>query len=786
MDEEMKMTTKADGHDHQGAGKSEPVVGRMTVLLALAGLVIGGAAGWVIGRSFGSGRFGIAGLAPLVAGGAGVTGFIFASFFGSLLGLAGAVFGALKETPRKTGRKPDRTKHKKAGHGRSSFIERLPIFGAIALALFMAYTLYVIASRALGSGSPSDQSNRVTWNQKNAARVGGAGDAETAQLVLQTAFPATRAGNSPRMIISVKDDWRAALAATPLIARPTGAALLIAGANGPDDSAAREIERLRAPSAGAPSPSPSPSPSASPNARAAAMPTPPPPATQPSPAASPSPETTAAQPKMLSVGVAPEEGGDEIAENDPAVIAALVDERLASETGSRSANVIIVSADSDYRWALPAGAYAARTGTPVLFVDKTGVPNATIAALQRRQNRARVFVLGPEAAVPVNVFERLRQFGTLTRIEGGNYFENAVRFAEFRDDTADFGWGRTGAGSRKWSPTNTILVGGDRWQDGVMAAHLARGGKSGALLFTERDRVPPIVDNYLWRQRPAFGATPAEGPFNHVWVVGSFNRVAYGAQAWADYSQEIEQYMTLGDSAVSGYEALGMGWLFFSIAAAVWIVFHSARRLPDVMPVMKAAWAIFALLLGPIALWLYVVSYHRREKMEMEGMVMWQRPLWLQTVSATVMMFAFDMMLMCLAVFLVAYFGFPLIRFNGPLYWLGTSMFLMMVLMYLIALIVMMLVFHTPMTMHERKVKSYWKAFLVGAPIMLLTMTVESLGMMPTMWWQQMIFLPAMQMPTSDDFTMWTTLLYSVFIGFLVVLPFNYWMVRRGTKMGTM
>ena len=150
------------------------------------------------------------------------------------------------------------------------------------------------------------------------------------------------------------------------------------------------------------------------------------------------------------------------------------------------------------------------------------------------------------------------------------------------------------------------------------------------------------------------------------------------------------------------------------------------------------------------------------------------------------MMFAFDMMLMCLAVFLVAYIGFPIIRFNGPFYFIGTSMFLMMVLMYVIALIVMMLVFHTPMTMHERKINSYPRAFMAGLPIMVGTMSVESLGMMPTMWWQQMFFLPAMQMPTGDDFTMWSTLLFSVFVGFLIVLPFNYWMVKHGRKMGTM
>jgi len=296
----------------------------------------------------------------------------------------------------------------------------------------------------------------------------------------------------------------------------------------------------------------------------------------------------------------------------------------------------------------------------------------------------------------------------------------------------------------------TILVNGDRWQDGVLAAHLARGGKSGPLLFTERDRLPAAGDNYLWRQRPVFSNTPAEGSCNHVWVVGNFDRIAYGVQAWADYSQEVEQYMTPGDSAVSGFEALAIGSILLAIAPAIWMVFHSIKRLPDAMPTMKAAWAVFALLFGPIVVALYVSSDNRREKMEHGGMVMWQRPVWGQAMSATVMMFAFDMMLMVLAVFLLAYFGFPIIRFNGPLYWPGTSMFLMMVLMYVIALAVMMLVFHTPMTMRERKLNSYWKAFFVGLPVMVATMAVESLGMTPTMWWAQMPYLPAMQKPTGN------------------------------------
>lgn len=37
-----------------------------------------------------------------------------------------------------------------------------------------------------------------------------------------------------------------------------------------------------------------------------------------------------------------------------------------------------------------------------------------------------------------------------------------------------------------------------------------------------------------------------------------------------------------------------------------------------------------------------------------------------------------------------------------------------------------------------------------------------------------------MQMPTGDGITMWVTLLMSVVVGFLLVLPFNYWVVKKG------
>lgn len=799
-------------HQHSSRNGNDPhgeaILGEYTIWWTLAGLLIGSAIGWFVGVAFGDGKINIQGLAPLVAGGRGVAGFLFASFFGSLFGLVGALLGTYSEArgsyhsyeaqnqqyegAQSGDDKTDSSQHgvyarqqkNKQHHAQKSFIQSLPIYGAVALALFMGLTLYLIALRALGKGTYSDQSNRVTWNQKNAVRVGGTIDTETSERILQIAYPSTRNENRPKIIINAPNDWRTCLAVTPLLARPFNAALVIES----DPGGAKEIERLR--KTNVTNPAPSPTPTSAPKTSVATQPTlnsSPQTTTQAS--SQPSSPNTDVAPTLIAVGnVNANDLSAGVAGNDAVSVAASVDERLAAARGA-SMNVIIVNADADYRWAVPASAYAARTGTPILFVTKDGISNATVSALQKRNGLAHIFVIGPTESVPSNVFDGLKQFGTVTRIEGVDYFTNAVRFAEFRDDVSDFGWGHTGRGSRQYASVSTILVNGDgeRWQDSIMSAHLARSGKSGALLFTEKDYLPAVVDNYLWRQRPAFAGTPAEGPFNHIWVVGSFDRISYDTQAWADYSQEIEQYMTLGDSAVSGYEALGIGWIFLSMACAVWILFHSIKRLPDVMPMMKAAWTIFALLLGPLAVWLYIANYHKRGKMQHEGMVMWQRPIWLQAVSATVMMFAFDMMLMCLAVFFIAYFfGFPIIRFNGSLYWIGSSMFLMMALMYFIALVVMMLIFHTPMTMHEKKISSYGKAFVAGLPIMLATMSVESIGMMPTMWWQQMIFLPAMQMPTEDDITMWTTLLFSVFIGFLVVLPFNYWLVKKSKKMGGM
>jgi hypothetical protein len=715
-------------HDHAdavqaGSRGGAAIIDPASRAWGTVGVVAGWAVGIVLGLLVGYGRLEFRWLAPLEAGGPSVPAIALGSAFGAVGWLSGRLLGM-----GRTGRK-----HSDKGHGAHvaenggamSWIMRLPLIGTGALVIGMLLTLWVIAIRAVGTGPSSTQENREHWNLKNATRLGSARDGRTAPLVFQTVYPSMRMEHRPRVVLSVADDWRIALAATPLIAPPYDAAILIAGT-----LPARDAASFRA---------------------------------------------RAREPDQSSL----------VLGNDPVAAAAEVDAALTAASGTASSNVLLVPQDGDPPWALPAAAYAARTGTPILFVARDAVPSATADALARRAGRAGLYILAPTELVSEKIAEGLRRYGTVTRVTARDPVRAAVRFAQFYDKASGFGWGRTGRGARHFTPSVVVLVNGARWQDAITAAHLERGGKRGPLLFAERDRLPAATEGFLWRQRSVFGSTPAEGPFDHVWTVGSFEQIGYPAQARADYAVEIEQYMTRGDSATSPFEALTIAWLFFAFASAIWIAVHARRRLPQVMPMMKAAWVAFALLMGPIAVWLYGRSYNRRPMRQHNGMTMWQRPPFDQAVSATVMMFSFDMLLMVLAVFALAYLGFPIIRSGGPLYWLGTSMFLMMVGMYLIALVLMLLVFHGPMTMHERRT-SYTRALAVGLPLMAATMTVESLGMMPTMWWAQMSFLPGMQMPTEDDLTMWGTLIMAVLVAFLVVLPFNHWLVRRGRKMGGM
>src|SRR3954464_13747795 len=108
-------------------------------------------------------------------------------------------------------------------------------------------------------------------------------------------------------------------------------------------------------------------------------------------------------------------------------LAAGVDRLAASVRGAPSDRVVVVSADTP-QFAMPAAAWAAKSGDPILFVTKRGVPAATRAAL-RRHEQPQIYVPGPSTVIAPAVVNQLRRLGKVKRIEGPDAVRNAIAFA---------------------------------------------------------------------------------------------------------------------------------------------------------------------------------------------------------------------------------------------------------------------------------------------------------------------------------------------------------------------
>ena len=122
---------------------------------------------------------------------------------------------------------------------------------------------------------------------------------------------------------------------------------------------------------------------------------------------------------------------------DAFTLAAAID-ALATDVGGRpSQNVLIVSRE-DPGFAMPAAAWAAKSGDAVLFTERGELPPATRRAI-RSHERPGIYVLGPPNVVSERVERQLRRLGRVRRIAGRGPVENAVAFARYANAT--FGWG---------------------------------------------------------------------------------------------------------------------------------------------------------------------------------------------------------------------------------------------------------------------------------------------------------------------------------------------------------
>jgi hypothetical protein len=329
---------------------------------------------------------------------------------------------------------------------------------------------------------------------KNTTRVAGADPIADAAAVAQAVFPGgTPSARPPAIVLADAGDWHAAVAGAVFMARPVRAPMLLSDDGELPAATEAALERLQPTGSGV---------------------------------------LGRAQVVRVGAGV-PAPGGmrvTSIGAADPFELAGAIDRVATTAAGAPSPAVIVVGVD-DPAYAMPAAAYAAKSGSPVLFTERDELPEATVAALARH-DRPRILVLGGPGQVSDAVVEQLGAHGSVTRVGGGTPQRSAVAFARYTD--GEVGWGVVdpGHGLVFANPTQPAAAGA--------AAPLSSSGTYGPLLLTDDDgALPNAVVQYLLDIQPGFEDDPVRGVYNHGWLIGDEQAISLATQSRIDALLEI-------------------------------------------------------------------------------------------------------------------------------------------------------------------------------------------------------------------------------------------------------
>src|SRR3954451_436744 len=324
---------------------------------------------------------------------------------------------------------------------------------------------------------------------RNTTRVSGSDPVADAAGVASAIFPASALETRPPAVVLVdKDDGQGAVAAGALVADPLHAPILLTDGDSLPTVTSDTLGRLK--------------PKGAQNASGA---------------------------QAILVGEKPGPPKDlkaaRIRGDDPFAVAVAIDKFSSVARGKPSGDVLVVSAERP-EYAIPAAAWSARSGDPVLFTKRDSVPPATLAALKEHQ-RPHIYLLGPEAAVGTTVEKQLGKVGKVKRIQASNPVDNAISFALFKQGA--FGWGAVVPGQ------NLTIANTSRPGDAAAAAGLAANGIFAPLLLTDKAELPRSLEAYLLDIQPGFqGDDPSKGVYNHVWILGGANALSAASQDRVD------------------------------------------------------------------------------------------------------------------------------------------------------------------------------------------------------------------------------------------------------------
>ena len=212
--------------------------------------------------------------------------------------------------------------------------------------------------------------------------------------------------------------------------------------------------------------------------------------------------------------------------SDPAALAAQI-ARLRQKLVNAPPKAVVVTSSTDPAYAMPAAAWAARSGDPVLFAGRGAPPAPTLRQLHRNPG-IPVYVLGPPNAVSDRAFRLISKVAPgAKRITASDPVAASVAFARY--SAGGFGWDINDPGH------GFVVANSSRPLDAAAAAVLSASGTWGPLLVTTSSTSPPAaLRDYLLDLKPGYKNDPTRAVYNHVWVIGNTTAISVGFQAQLD------------------------------------------------------------------------------------------------------------------------------------------------------------------------------------------------------------------------------------------------------------
>ena len=216
---------------------------------------------------------------------------------------------------------------------------------------------------------------------------------------------------------------------------------------------------------------------------------------------------------------------------NPAALAVAIEALRNKLLGGAPQHIVLASEDQP-EFAMPAAAWAARSGDSVLFSGHDKLPKETAGALNE-DPKTPVYVLGPTSAISSAVVREVAKIGNpVRRVSGENPVENAIALARYASGA--FGWNVNDPGH------GFVVARSDAPLDTAVAAPLSASGTWGPLLLTDdADTLPKALREYLLDVKPGYTTDPTRAFYNHVWIIGDQEAIDVKQQAQIDQLAEL-------------------------------------------------------------------------------------------------------------------------------------------------------------------------------------------------------------------------------------------------------